>query len=168
MADLYDRLLNDLQTLIVGLNLQGVAGIVGNVGSNVYVQTRGEKQRLLDNYPCILVTNEGQTEEESEYGTSYETDGISYPVAILIYDQPTTNPTLAAPTYRQWRITIRTTLRGLVKYPIFADCPETIAIKIHNLASLPDGIPARDNVVSSLVADCWCNEATVRNDTPNE
>jgi hypothetical protein len=162
--DLYDRLLNDLQTLVQGLDLQGESGIVGNIGSNVYVQSRGEKMRLSMVYPCVLITNEGQIEEESDQGTSYETDGIVYPCGIFFYDQPTTNPSLAAPMYRQWRITTRTTLRGLIKAPTFDDCPECFALKIHNLASIPEGIPTPENVVSSLLAECWCNEATLRND----
>ena len=62
--DLYDRMLNDLAALIQELNLAG-SGVVADVGEAVFA-AQGAAALLLDTFPCVLVTSEGQTEEEVE------------------------------------------------------------------------------------------------------
>src|ERR1700727_1296684 len=110
MADLYDRLLADLQTLVVAMNLQGDGLNTGNIGHNVYVQTRSSKMRLLDVYPCVLITNEGQTEDELP--ATVTKDFPLSPVLIFISHQPIVTPTLAGPVYRQWRETVQVMIEG--------------------------------------------------------
>lgn len=162
--DLYDRLLADIAAVIQGLSLTGQAGVVGDVKSNVVVQTAGAKQMLSLTYPCILVTNEDQEEQEADW-SSFETDGTVYPVLVAIMDQALTNPAAARAVYTGWRRTIATTLRGLVRYPITANCPELITVRMRNLKAIPRGIPNPDRVVSALVAMCEATELRQRNDS---
>lgn len=163
-TDLYERLLSGIAAVIAALDLQGDGELVGNVGGNVLVQTEGTGQVVLTQFPAIVVTNEGQTEEENDW-SSFETDGVSYPALILLYDQTDViNPTLAAKTYRAWRKAIQSKLRGLVAYPILPGIDELITINLRNRASLSEGIPAPDRIVWATTAVCETSEQRERND----
>lgn len=161
MSSLYDRLMGDLQTLIQALDLVGVAGVVGDIGTSVYLATRETKQFLVKTMPRVLVTNQGLTEEELP--PTFTNNFTKFPVLIAIQDQTLVNPESAGPTYRLWRQQIQIMLEGLCRQPILANSSEVYDVRIGYAPSLPAELPDREKTVGSLMAYCKATRQRVFN-----
>lgn len=160
-AALHDRLQTDLQALVQGLALVGAAGIVGDIGQQVFVQT-GKDPLLIGAFPCVVITAQGESEEEGPDST-FEDDSVTYPARLLICDSALASVQQARAIYAGWRHTIAQTLRGLVAYPLLPNCPELVNVEVRNLAVFPEDAVKQGRVVSGLVALCDTTEPRLRN-----
>ena len=158
MSAIHDRLLTDLQGLIQSLDLSGSSGVIGDIGSNVYVQLAEEELNVL--FPCVLVSSVGETEEEGE--SDLEDDVVIYPVRISILDQVAPNYQQRRPTYQDWRHQIARKLRGLVNYPLLDNVPELHDVRLRNLPTVDPRLPEHAFFQAGLVALCYTNETRTR------
>lgn len=156
-TSIYDRAMGDLQTLLAALNLSVPAGmfenpVVGNVGTNVFVQMFPETTNEI--YPCLLLTCEDETEEDDEETDNFNGDGVIYPVRILICDRVSERYREARPVYQLWRLIVQQTLLGLPTGPIplLANTPECWDIKVRRLRVFDPKLPQYQFLVSGMVA----------------
>lgn len=161
MTVIQTRLLTDLQTLIQGLNLQGTTGATGSIGQNVFVQLLGETLNI-DTWPAVLLTTEGEAEEEQNEAENFEEDGVTYPVKIFICDPMRPAYQTARDDYFSWRHAIAQALRDLVIYPLLPTTPECHRVRLRNLPIVPAELKQKQYVVCGMVALCDTNEPRVR------
>jgi len=157
---IHDRLQQDLALVIQAMNLVGSkndAGqtVTGDIGENVFTQLNFDESNIK--YPCVLLTCEDETEEDDD-ATSFEEDGVIYPVRILICDRVSTRWQNSRADYLRWRWTIQQTLLGLpagVQGASFLpDVPECWDIRLRRLKVYDAKLPQYQFMVSGLVALC--------------
>lgn len=157
-ADIHDRCMTDLVAILAALNLRGAKDgngntIVGDIGNRVFSQMMPDESNTL--FPCVLLTNEDEEEEDDDEASTFEMDGVIYPVRVLICDRQSPRNQDAAPTYRLWRWTIAQTLLGLPTNPgFFPNTPECWDIKVRRLKIFDAKLPQYQFLVSGLVARC--------------
>lgn len=129
MAAIHDRLVDAIAQFVAGLALVGEAGVVGDVGSNVYKQLLPEALNVA--FPCVLVTTEDCVDEEGE--STFAADWVTHPVKVLILDSVQPNLQERRRVYQRWRHDVSRGLRGLVD-PAFVTVPECFDVRLRNLA----------------------------------
>lgn len=157
----WDRLLQDLQTACINLNLQGT--VAPSIGANVILQQLPE-QLNISQFPCILVTHFGEQEEESG-DSDFEEDCVVYPVRLMVLDDASPYFQARRPDYLSWRHSIQSTLRGRVIYPLLASTPECFDIRVQNLPAVDPRLPESQWFRSGVIALCHTQEQRNRNQT---
>lgn len=156
MADaIHERCCQDIASLIGELGLAGQFGVMPDL-ARIYVQLLEEQLQLL--FPCVLVTTQGQSEEELE--SSFEEDYVNYPVRVMILDPMAPNYQARRPIYLRWRLAIAQMLRGRVHHPLLPSTPECWDIRLANLPTVDEKAPEHPFYRAGLVA--WCHTSTAR------
>lgn len=154
-ADIHDRCMNDIATLIAAMNLQGVDGVCGDIGQNVFVQLLPEQ--LAQQFPSVLIDTAGETEQDE--GDSFETVGVYYPVKVTICDQMSTNYQQRRPVYLYWRRLIWHMLNGLIANPILPNTPECYNLDPQYMAVIDPGAKGKQFALIPVLVRCWTDEA---------
>lgn len=163
-ATLHERLMEDVQSLVIGLNLTGSSGATGSVGQNVAVQWQ-EERLDLPAYPAVVVSCQGEAEDVTTELSTSEYKGTTYPVRVLIVDQARTDFQAARLDYLAWRKSIRDALheKGNVPVPpatvppLLPNSAECAYVRVRPLKT-SERAPKVPLVVSGAVAECFCTE----------
>jgi hypothetical protein len=163
-ATLQERLLRDLQSLVIALNLTAASGATGSVAGNVVVQW--EEERLnLPGYPAVVLSCEDEAEDAPDDLATTEERGTTYPVVIKVLDQARTNYQVVRPDYLAWRHAIFMRLQDLPGLealatppaPILPNCPECAFMRVRYQPMKPDK-KAAVQTAAAVVAECYCVE----------
>lgn len=154
-AAIHERCVEDLQALIQGLNLVGQAGITGDILGNVLTPLTFDESNAQ--FPCVLLSVEEESEEEDGETTTFESDGVIYPVRILILDRVSARFEQARPVYLGWRRQILKKLRSLV-ISILPNTPECWKIGVRAMKIFDPRLPQYQFMVSGMTALCYTNE----------
>ena len=161
---IHDRAMTDLQALIQGLisdgSLPASSPSVPQGPQSVYVQMLPDESNIV--FPCMLITCEGAAEEESEYST-FEEDGVVYPVAVGICDRVSMRYQEARPVYQAWRRTIMRAIRGLVSAPILPTCTEAVDVRLRPKMIFDPKAREYQFLVSGFTALVYTVEPRLRN-----
>lgn len=148
--------MRDLQNLVVGLNLQGERNVIADIADNVLVQLIGEELNIAS-FPAVVILMEDESGDEDPMTTTFLTDGVTYPVKVVIRDQMATNYQQRRRYYQLWRETIATAIRGLCVPPIFADAPECWDIRV-KFMKMPGQSDAKKTFIETgVIAFCHTN-----------
>ena len=161
MSAIQTRLLSDLQAQIQALDLTGSTGATGDIGQNIFVQLLNETLNITT-WPAVLLSVEGEAEEEQNEAENFEEDCVTYPVKILLVDTMRPGYQKARDDYYSWRHAIAQALRGLVNYPLLTNTPECHVIYVRNLPIVTVELKRQQFVVCGVVALCHTNESRVR------
>lgn len=142
---LHDRIGQDVQLAIEALGLTGT--VVGTGGVAVYLQTLPDETNVQ--FPCVLVSYEAGQEEDGE-DSSFETDGVVFPISVWIADHESRrqeNPS-PRPDYLAWRDAIAELFRGYMTLP---DCPEVFDVRVFPQKVFDERLPYYRFLMSGLV-----------------
>jgi hypothetical protein len=158
MADpLPSRVLDDLVSIVQGLNLTGAAtakAINGNALKQMFLS------ESLVQFPVVVVTPAPEPEDEGDH--NLEEDTVGYKGMVLVCDRNAGRDATPLPDYLAWRRQIIQTFRALERLP---SCPEVWNLTVRRLPVLDQRLPEYQFVVSGCTVTAWANEARPKNDS---
>ena len=117
--------------------------------------------------PCVIVSLEEGVEEEDADGTTFEMDGVIYPVNVFVVDRGGITEHSRSPQWLGWRRKIARHLRDLVG---LTGVPECWDVRVKPMKCLTGALKdqAFQWQAGGLVARCYTAEPRERHDTVAE
>lgn len=137
LDSIHERILQAVKTEVDGLSLEGI--------NAVYAKAFPEETE--HQYPCVLVTLEGGTEEEGENSTFCD-DHVVYPVNVMIADTASSHTDELRAKYLGWRRALMRHCRGLTE---LTNVPESWNVRVKGDLVVDPKQPQYLYVVSGFV-----------------
>lgn len=135
-----------------------LAGLTMTTGSGVSVPNERIYKRIVPEpdatveFPCILLTHEGN--RESQDGTTTGKDDIGYPVNVLVCDRHGADFVTKRKTWMKWRQQVFRALRN----QRLAGVTESLIVRMEPLTMFDPKLPSYQHVILGFVARCVCRE----------
>lgn len=150
---LASRCMDALAARISGLTMAGASDTAGTASyPNARVYKQVLPQEGLVQYPCVLLTLEG--ESESQEGTTTNKDDIGYPIQVAVVDRADSLQPTRRKLWLKWRQQVFRAIRN----QRLAGVTESLIVKVTPRLVFDPRLPSYQVVILGFLARCLCRE----------
>lgn len=149
---LASRCVDALASRLAGLTMDPADDTPSGTAPNANIYKRILPSDYIVQYPCIILSHEGQS--EGQPGTLTQKDDVEYPVNVYLADRNDGNNFARRKSYLLWRQQMFRALRN----QRLAGITEVLTVKVQPMQVFDPKLPAYGLVVCGLVCRVWVRE----------